>query len=91
MGHSTAVDIASTTLSLEQQIHWHLQGNHYPPVPTTMVQPCIEAIQAGNEDDYARSITLPDGVSWRGSNEAPAYAIIEGHHLHPWLSNEEDN
>ena len=90
MGHSTAQDIAETNIPLEAQIAWHLQGNHYPPVPTSMVQPCIEAINAGNEDDYKRSITLPEGVSWRGSNEAPAYALIEGHHLHPWLSNEDN-
>jgi hypothetical protein len=90
MGHSTARDIASTDISLEQQIAWHLQGNHYPPVPTSMVQPCIEAIEACNEGDYSRAITLPESVSWKGSNEAPAYAIIEGHHLDPWLSNEED-
>ena len=90
MGHLSAVDMASTDISLEQQIVWHLRSNHYPPVPSNMVQPCIEAIEAGNEGDYSRAITLPEGVSWRGSNEAPAYAIIEGHHLHPWLSDEEE-
>ena len=90
MGHSTAVDIASTDLSLERQIGWHLQSNHYPPVPSSMVQPCIEAIEAGNEGDYNRAITLPEGVMWRGSNEAPAHAIIEGHHLDPWLTEDED-
>lgn len=91
MGHSTAQDIASTDISLEQQIAWHLQGNHYPPVPTSMVQPCIEAIDAYFEDNLEAEIALPDGVSYKGRNTAPARDIIIQHHLHAWCNNEEDN
>ena len=50
MGYNTALDFAD--LDLEQGIAYHLQGNHYPPVPLSMVQPCIDAIDAFYDEDY---------------------------------------
>lgn len=76
-------------LDLETAIGYHLQGNHYPPVPLSMVQPCIDAIDAYWENDLNREIDLPEGVSWRGNDTAPAYAIIESHHLEQWCSEDE--
>ena len=46
-----------------------------------MVQPCIDAIDAAYDEDYDREIAMPEGVSYKGSNVAPAWAIIEQHHL----------
>jgi hypothetical protein len=43
MGYNTAVSL-SEELDLEVALGYHLQGNHYPPVPLSMVEPCIEAI-----------------------------------------------
>ena len=88
MGYTTALDL-STEFDLEQGIAYHLQGNHYPPVPLSMVQPCIEAIDAYYDEDYHREIDLPQGVSWRGQVTAPASAIIEQHHLDAWLPESE--
>ena len=45
MGYTTAVGLAEE-LSLEAGLAYHLQANHYPPVPVAMVQPCIDAIDA---------------------------------------------
>jgi hypothetical protein len=90
MGYSTALGIADTDISMEQQIAWHLQGNHYPPVPTSMVQPCIDAINAYWNDDHNALIEMPEGVSYKGSNYAPAWAIIDQHHLDAWLDNEDE-
>ena len=55
-----------------------------------MVQPCIYAIEACNEECYNRMIELPDGILWRGQSSAPAHAIVEGHHLEPWLLQEQE-
>jgi len=85
MGLTTALGIAESGISLEQQLAWHLTGNHYPPVPTSMVQPCIEAIQAINGGDYDKAIALPDGVGYKGRTDAPARAIAEAHHLDAFL------
>lgn len=72
-------------LDLDTAIGMHLRGNHYPPVPLTMVQPCIDAIDAIWDDDANQLIELPEGVLWRGEAHAPAYAIAESHHLDAWL------
>ena len=88
MGYNTALDL-SNELDIEVAIGYHLQGNHYPPVPLSMVEPCIEAIDAFYDEDYNREIALPEGISWRGQVTAPASAIIEQHHLDAWLPEED--
>jgi hypothetical protein len=89
MGSNLAYDLASDELGLdlETAIGYHLQGNHYPPVPLSMVEPCIDAIDAYWDEDYNRLIEMPKGVSYRGSKFAPASAIVEQHHLDAWLPN----
>ena len=89
MGYNTALDLAQE-LDLEIAIGYHLQGNHYPPVPLSMVQPCIDAIDAYYEDDAMREIEMPEGITYKGRTTAPAYAIIEQHHLSAWLPENED-
>ena len=89
MGYTTAVSLAED-VSLDTGIAYHLQSNHYPPVPVAMVQPCIEAIEAYQEEDFDRSISLPEGISWRGQTSCPASAIVEAHHLDAWLPQDED-
>ena len=84
MGSMMAQDLAENVLDIRQSIGIQLRSNHYPPVPLTMVEPCIEAIYAVSEGDTHKSIQLPDGVTWRGYPTAPAYTIVEGHHLEPW-------
>jgi len=88
MGSVFATELASNDLNIgmETAIGIHLRSNHYPPVPLTMVQPCIDAIDAYWEEDLSREIQLPEGISWRGETTAPAYAIIEAHHLEPWCT-----
>ena len=96
MGALTALDIATNLdISLEQQLSWHLRGNHYPPIPQVMVSVCIQAIDAYWEDDTDRLIPLPkmeDGfqIRWRDGNTfAPAWAVIEHAHLDAWLVDED--
>jgi hypothetical protein len=84
MGLTTALALEED-LSLETGLAYHLQANHYPPVPVAMVQPCIDAIDAFYEEDFDREINLPEGISWRGQTTAPASAIAEAHHLDAWL------
>jgi hypothetical protein len=72
-------------LELEQAITIQLRSNHYPPVPLSMVQPCIDALDAYYDEDYDRMIQLPAPVLWKGRDQAPASAIIEAHHLEAWL------
>lgn len=93
MGSNFATELADGTLAdlgisltIEDQIGMHLRGNHYPPVPLSMVQPCIDAINSVNDNgDWNLEIELPAPITWRDKTSAPAHAIIEAHHLHAWL------
>ena len=89
MGSNMAYDLAESDLiDLDTQIRIHLTSNHYPPVPTSMTQACLDAIDAWWDEDYNREISLPEGVSYRGNTTAPASAIVEAHHLDAWLPQE---
>lgn len=99
MGALQAQEFAQMDVDLETALAWHLRGNHYPPIPSSMVPVCIEAIDAYWEDDTQRLIKLPiDGldrngepfqIRWRdGSDHAPAWAIIEHAHLDAWCQDE---
>jgi hypothetical protein len=90
MGSNLATELADGTLGLDMEsaIAMHLRSNHYPPVPYSMVQPCMDAIDAYWEDSQDRLIELPEGVSWRGNTSAPAWALIESHHLDPWCQDD---
>ena len=90
MGSNFANDLVTlgdlgVALDIESQIGIHLRSNHYPPVPLSMVQPCIEAIDAAYDEDYDRMIDMPMvgdfQITYKGSKQAPAWAIIEQHHL----------
>lgn len=93
MGSVTALGIQDSVLDLETQILYHLKGNHYPPVPAEMVAPCIEAIDAFYDEDHSRMIAMPKvgdfQILYRGSTHAPAWAIVEQHHLEFWIQLEE--
>jgi hypothetical protein len=94
MGSITAIGLADTTLDLETQLKYHLQGNHYPPIPTAMVQPCIEAIDAYYDEDYSRKIELPMiddfQITWKGQTWTTASALVAHAHLEWFINPVED-
>ena len=78
-------------LDLETQIGIHLSSNHYPPVPSSMIAPCIEAIDAVNDLGlWNWEIPMPEGITYKGLTTAPAWAIIEQHHLDAWIIEREE-
>ena len=92
MGSNFASDLAlADNLDIESQIAIHLSANHYPPVPRSMVQPCVEAIDAVNDLGlWDLEIPMPEGITYKGLTTAPAWAIIEQHHLDPWVIEREE-
>ena len=92
MGRNFANDLAlADNLGIETQVEIHLRSNHYPPVPSIMVAPCVEAIDAVNDAGlWDLEIPMPEGVSYKGLTTAPAWAIIEQHHLQAWLIEREE-
>lgn len=98
MGNNFANEMANGTLAdlgihltLEQQIGYHLSGNFFPPVPLSMVQPCVDAINAYWNDCVDEMIPMPEGVTYKGADFAPAWAIIEQHHLEEWAESYDDD
>jgi hypothetical protein len=89
MGSLQAQEMAEM-LDIESAIAWHLRSNHYPPVPLSMVEPCIEAIRNALEGKWLAPVLLPDPVRYRGSSYAPTDVIIEQHHLEAWLELDEE-
>lgn len=98
MGKLTELMIANTDLSLDRKVAWHLQGNHYPPIPLVMVEVCVEAIGLARLGYYTAEVKLPlgeskDGVpfqiTWNGQDTAPVSAIVESHHLDGFIQDGE--
>ena len=102
MGNNLSTELASGDLGipLETAITIQLRGNHYPPVPYSMVPVCVDAINAYNKGLTEKLIALPvDGldrngkpfqITWRGQRFAPANKIIEANHLWEWVTYDND-
>jgi hypothetical protein len=91
MGLQTAISIQGLDLSIEDKIGIHLRTNLYPPVPLIMVTACVEAIEACQLDESDTIIDLPEGVSYKGCYNAPAWAIVENHRLDGFINYPEDS
>lgn len=89
MGHLQLSAMLEASNDLDAVLAWHLQYNHYPPVPLTMVDACNKAIDAVLAQEPHTSIRLPNGVSYRGRSEAPAFAIVIQHHLDDFINLDE--
>lgn len=90
MGRTTAVAISELDIPLKEQIEIHLVSNFYPPIPRWMAQTCVDALNAYWEQDTKRMIDMPNGVTYKGSTSAPAWAVVEQHRLDTWLNEKED-
>ena len=83
----TAMSLTEMNVPLEQQLAIHFSSNCYPPIPSKMIPVAVEAINAYNEEDFARVIQLPEGVEFRnGENWVFASQAIESLRLDAWLS-----
>jgi hypothetical protein len=86
MGRLQAYEMFRLNSNLDQVLTWHLQSNHYPPIPTSMVPPCKRAIAKANRGDYNSRVRLPKGITYKGSTLAPVLAMIEQHHLDSFIT-----
>lgn len=71
-------------------IAFHLQNNHYPPVPLSMVDTCIRAIEYANEGEWELEVMLPEGTKYKGSTHASVETIVESHHLHQFIKSDRE-
>lgn len=90
MGMNTAIDLAESKMTIEDQLSIHFRSNCYPPIPLGMIPTAVEAIDAYWEDDLDRMIPLPEGVSFRGSDEVSARNVINSYRLDAWCMEDEE-
>lgn len=77
-------------LSPHVAMHYHLTSNHYPPLPSALIEPCFAAIEAAQEGDYQRLIDLPEGLLLRGSHQATAEELVDTCHLDGFIETDDD-
>ena len=95
MGAQFAQEIAGDDLGLgmRESLGIHLRHNHYPPVPSQMIDVCINAIESFRKNGRKSLDTrlgLPEGVSWKGQDTVPVHAVISNFHLDSWLEDDSE-
>ena len=68
-------------INLDTALLWHLQSNHYPPIPSSIVIPCKKAIKYANKGLWNIKVRLPVGITYKGYKTASVWDLIEKHHL----------
>jgi len=62
-------------------LEWRLTSNHYPPLPTILIDACREALAALRDEESDRKIDMPEGIQFRGKDSATASEIADSAHL----------
>ncbi len=89
-GYLSAVGMA-TAAPLHAALKWHLQSNHFPPVPAVMVPVAERAVLAARGGDWAKLLRLPAGVRYRGNVKASVAEVVESFHLDAFVETHEEN
>lgn len=89
MGSLQAQEMAGAVedggISLDNALGWHLQSNHYPPLPYEVNAIAKRIIEEQGEWAWDDIIDLPEGMSYRGQQHAPVWACVEAWHLDAFL------
>lgn len=92
MGSTFAQELASearNSLKLQVALEYHLTGNHFPPLPTSLIPCCIKAIENANNGLWDKKVKLPAPITWKGLKYAPTRECIKAWHL-DWFLEQED-
>lgn len=81
-----ADDVKDGNLNLEIALQFHFRSNHYPPLPLSLIPIAVKIIKGEVTD----RVTLPDGITYKGSKTAPVQACIKAWHLDSFLLNPDD-
>jgi hypothetical protein len=92
MGRLQAEEMAERT-DLDTALRWHIQYNHYPAPPLSLVETAKKAIEVAQEgvifesDWYDELVDMPPGIAFRGRTDgkAPAGGIVEALHLDSFI------
>ena len=90
MGNSQAYRYADCVvkgwITLDAALRQHLKENHFPPIPTYMVEPAKKAISLIREGLHNERVPLPPGVnSQTYGDRVPAHAVADDLNLWPFI------
>lgn len=79
--------------SFEQALAWHLTGNHFPPLPLSLLPVCKQAIALAAKGEWETTVSLAGtGVYHRVYGEdVPVQVCMDAWHLHEFLPDEGDS
>lgn len=84
LGYKEMVDEGQ--MSLENALTIHLRSNHYPPIPSSMIRPCMRAIEKANRGEWNKKVRLPEGVEHRVYGRlVPVHELVNHAHLDTFL------
>lgn len=93
MGNTQAAGMAEAIgkewIDLTTALHWHLTANHYPPLPTALIETAKTAIERANTGDFDSMIDLPEGIAFRAETTMSVSRVVESLHLGPYITYEE--
>lgn len=83
--------VNNTEIDLDKRITWHLLGNHYPPLPIDLREPCLQAIELANLDYWDSEIVLPNGITHNNQKVLSVATIVELCHLETFINTETES
>ena len=88
MGYLSAVDMLNHA-NRNVALRWHLQSNHYPPIPDCMLPVVRRAISYAARGKWETLLTLPEGVSHKKHGKrAPVWEVVKHAHLDAFITAE---
>jgi len=82
MGHTQALGMAEAvqdgTIDLDMALQYHLQHNHYPPLPFEAIGTAKLAIEKCAAGEPEATVGVPAGL-------VPARRVVEVWHLEPFV------
>jgi hypothetical protein len=82
-----AQEIARSPQSLVSKLSWHFANFEDGGIPDSLIPVAVQAIELANAGgDLSTMLELPDGIYFRNGSYASAQDVIEGHHLHFFIS-----
>lgn len=90
MGTQFALDLKEL-VQLDVALEVHLTGNHYPPLPLSLIPVCKRIIKNINNGESDKMVKLPEGITHRKYGKViPSYIGAETWHLYPFCNQDED-
>lgn len=96
MGSLRAAEFADATregmIHLQDAIRYHLESNHYPPIPYELFGGmALRAIQKAQRGEWEKGVRGPKGWEHRTYGAVmPVWAVVRELHLEEFVSGGED-